>query len=150
MIRWFFSWVERLFNLWVHRHRLHIHELLKRSVYSYNVNGGVFNGCVIRVTRRVPLVEQEDLPEHLSSPTVLSTQSLVFRVVLCRSLSVLFFFWPLYCLPFFWWSLWCLQFNMSILVLRLVILPIIFANFFFLISYIFYREVDFTDVFYLS
>jgi hypothetical protein len=44
----------------------------------------LITGCVTRLTRRVPLVEQElhTLPEHLSSPPVFSgvrvTRSLVF------------------------------------------------------------------------
>ena len=52
-------------------------------------------GVVTRVTRRVPLVEQEllTLPEHMNSPPVFSgvrvARSLVFGVVFCRSL---FFF----------------------------------------------------------
>ena len=49
-----------------------------------------------RVTRRMTLVEQElfTLPEHMSSPPVLScvrvAPSLVFNVVFCSSLFVLF------------------------------------------------------------
>jgi hypothetical protein len=50
----------------------------------------------IRLTRRVPLVEQElpTLPEHLSSPPVFSgarvTRSLVVCVTFCKSLFVLY------------------------------------------------------------
>ena len=59
-------------------------------------------------------MEQElpTLPEHLSSPPVVSgvrvIQSLALCVVFCRSLLVLlfFFFWPLCCLSFF--DLWIL------------------------------------------
>ena len=49
-----------------------------------------------RVTRREPLVEQEllTIPEHMSSPSVFSgvcvARSLVFCVVFCRLLFVLF------------------------------------------------------------
>ena len=62
--------------------------------------------CVARVTRRVQQLEQEllTIPEHRRSAPVLSgtrvVLSLVFCVVLCRSLS--FFFWSLYCLSFFY------------------------------------------------
>jgi hypothetical protein len=70
-----------------------------------------------RLTRRVPLVEQElpTHPRHLSSPPVLSgvrvTRSLVFCVMFCRSLFVFlyFFFWPLCYLFWFWLHLWYLQ-----------------------------------------
>ena len=91
------------------------------------LNSRLITGFVTRITRRVPLVEQElhTRPEHLSSPPVFSgvrvTRSLVlyvcFVVVVvwefyvrltywgffCRSLFVLlyFFFWPLCCLFFF-------------------------------------------------
>ena len=65
-------------------------------------------GVVNRITRRVPVVEQEllSLPEHLRSPTdfigVRAARSLVFCVVFCRLLFVLLslFFWPLFCLSF--------------------------------------------------
>ena len=54
-----------------------------------------FTGFVPRVTRRVPLVEQE-LPEHLRSPPVFSgvrvDRFLVFCIVFCTSLFVLFLF----------------------------------------------------------
>ena len=71
---------------------------------------------VIRVTRRVLHVEQElpTLPEHLSSPPVLSgirnARSLVFRVMFCKPLFVCFFvFLSLYCqscsVYCFWWAL---------------------------------------------
>jgi hypothetical protein len=60
-------------------------------------------GFVTRLTRRLPLVEQEllTLPERLSSPPVFSGIS--FMCMFCRSLFVLlyFFFWPLFCLFFF-------------------------------------------------
>ena len=64
---------------------------------------------VTRVTRRVPLLEQELLPHpnHLRSPPVFSgvrvARSLVFSVLFCRSLFVILslFIWPLYCLFFF-------------------------------------------------
>ena len=65
-------------------------------------------GFETRLTRRVPLVEQEllNLPEHLSSLSVLVgflLLDLYFRYMFCRSLFVLlyFFFWPLRCLFFF-------------------------------------------------
>jgi len=55
--------------------------------------------CCITVTRQVPLEGQEllPIPEHLCSPQGFSglrvAQSLVFCIVFCRSLFVLFFFW---------------------------------------------------------
>jgi hypothetical protein len=64
---------------------------------------------VTRLTRRVPLVEQEllILSEHLSSPPSFwwgSCYSIFsFMCMFCRSLFVLlyFFFWSLSCLSFF-------------------------------------------------
>ena len=63
-------------------------------------------GFITRLTRRVPLVEQEllNLPEHLSSTPVLIMIRVTGSLVLCvcfvdRCLS--FFFWPLCCLFFF-------------------------------------------------
>ena len=56
----------------------------------------LITGFVTRATWQMPLVEQEwlNLPEHLTSPPVFSgvcvPQSLVFCVVFCRSLFVLF------------------------------------------------------------
>ena len=66
-------------------------------------------GFVSRLTRRVPLVEQElpTLPEHLSSPPVFNgvcvIRSLVLYVMFCRSLFFLlsFLFWSLCGLFFF-------------------------------------------------
>jgi hypothetical protein len=68
----------------------------------------LITGFVTRITRRVPLVEQEllTLPEHLSSPPVFSGISCYsifsFMSMFCRSLFVLLysFFWPLCCLFF--------------------------------------------------
>jgi hypothetical protein len=69
-------------------------------------------GFITRLTRRVPLVEQEllTLPEYLSSPPVLTGVRVTRFLVLCvcfvnRCLS----FWPLCCLFFclvFCWSFW--------------------------------------------
>ena len=56
----------------------------------------LITGFVTRVTRRVPLVEQELIthPQHLSSPLVFSgvrvTRSLVFCDKFCRSLFLIF------------------------------------------------------------
>ena len=64
---------------------------------------------VTSVTRRVPLVEQEllTLPEHLSSPLIVSrvraVWSLVFCVVFCRSLFVLFLL-PMVLSVFHWFT----------------------------------------------
>ena len=63
------------------------------------------SGFVTRLTRWVPLVEQEllNLPEHLSSPPVFSwvrvTRSLVLYVCFVDR-CLYFFFWPLCCLFF--------------------------------------------------
>jgi hypothetical protein len=76
----------------------------------YFPHSRLITGFVTRLTRRVPLVEQEllTLPEHLSSPPVFSgvrvTRSLVLYHYVCfvyRCLSFsTFFFWPLCCLFF--------------------------------------------------
>jgi hypothetical protein len=62
----------------------------------------------------MPHMEREllVLPEHLSSPPVFSgvrvARSLIFYVMFCRSLFVLFsfFFWHLCCLLFFDYGIW--------------------------------------------
>jgi len=70
---------------------------------------------LIRVTRRVPLMEQEllTLPEHPSSfphfGWVHVARSLVFIVVFCRSLFVLFLLAIVFSISGFWLSLWYLQ-----------------------------------------
>ena len=80
----------------------------------------LITGFVTRVTRRVPLVEQElhTLPQHLNSHLVFRgvhvTRSLFLCVILCKSLFFLlyFFFWPLCCLFLdfrIWLPLWYLQ-----------------------------------------
>jgi hypothetical protein len=66
----------------------------------------LFTGFVTRLTRLVPLLEQEllTLPEHLNSPPVFSsirvTQSLVLYVYFVDR-CLYFFFWPLCWLFFF-------------------------------------------------
>jgi hypothetical protein len=84
----------------------------------------LITGFVTRLTRRVPLVEQEllTLPEHLSSPPVFSAWGSCYSIFsfickFCRSLFVLlcFFFWPL-CSLFF--------FN-----IRILITPLVSSNF---------------------
>ena len=78
------------------------------STSWYFAHSWVIIGFVTRITRRVPLVEQEllTLPEHLSSPPVFSGISCYsifsFMSMFCRSLFVLLysFFWPLCCLFF--------------------------------------------------
>ena len=56
--------------------------------------------CLCRVVIDLPTI-----PAHLiSSPVLVEggvAQSLVFCIVLCRSLFIFFSFWPLYCLYFF-------------------------------------------------
>ena len=81
----------------------HIIQMFLSDLHSW-----LITGFVSRVTRWMPLVEQEllILPDHPSSPQVFSgvrvTRSLVLYVMFCRSLFVLlyFFFWPLCCLSF--------------------------------------------------
>ena len=80
-------------------------------------------GFITRLTRRVPLVEQEllTLPEYLSSPPVLTGVRVTRFIVLCvcfvnRCLS----FWPLCCLFFF--------------DLRILITPLVSSNFSYAIS----------------
>ena len=79
------------------------------QMYYTRIEGNKWCLDFIRLTRRVPLVEQEllTIPEHLSSPAVFSgvrvTRSLVLCVCFverCLSFSP-FFFWPLCCLFFF-------------------------------------------------
>ena len=72
-------------------------------------------GFVTRVTRRIPLVEQNllTIPEYLCSPLVYSgfrvARSLFFCVLLCRSLFILFLFVIML-------SLCCLSFVLRVLV----------------------------------
>ena len=79
----------------------------------------LITGFVTRLTRRVPLVEQEllTLPEHLSSPSVFSgvrvTRSLVLYVCLVD-----------HCLYFFFWLLCCLFF----FDIRILIAPLVSSN----------------------
>jgi hypothetical protein len=77
----------------------------------------ILSGVVTRLKRRVSLVEQElpTLREHLSSPPVLVTRSLVLCVMFCRSLIVL--------LSLFVWPWCCLSFD-----LRILINPLISSN----------------------
>jgi hypothetical protein len=63
-------------------------------------------GTVTRLTRQVPIVEQEipTLPEHPSTPLVFSGVRVTRSLVLCVcfvDLCLFFFFWPLCCLPFY-------------------------------------------------
>ena len=108
----------RHYNL-VNRYRISVLEMTTicstwRKHFVFFPYSLLNTGFVTRVTRRVPLVEQEllTLPEHLiSSPDfngVYVAQSLAWCVVFCRSLFVLysFFFWPLCCLSSF--DLWIL------------------------------------------
>jgi hypothetical protein len=99
----------------------------------------LITGFVTRLTRRVPLVEQEllTLPEHLSSPPVFTrvrvTRSLALCIMFCRSLFVLFlltivlsvllsFGHCVVCSSVFW-SLCCLFFD-----IRILITPFVSSN----------------------
>ena len=75
----------------------------KFFIYFVFLNHDLLPGLCLRVTPRVPLVEQEllTLPGHMCSHPVFIgvrvARSLVFCVVFCRSLFVICL-WPLYCL----------------------------------------------------
>ena len=106
------------------------HDLFNRYGFSVSDHGYVppvvrtYRACshappitrfVTRIKRRMPLVEQEppSLPEILCSPLGFSglrvPRSLVFCVVFCRSLFVIFL-----------WSLCCLSFDLRILITSFV------------------------------
>jgi hypothetical protein len=75
----------------------------------------LITGFVTRLTRRMPLVEQElpTVPEHLNSPTWGSCYSIFSLIwMFSRSLFVL--------LCFFFWSLCCLFFDIRFLIAPLV------------------------------
>jgi len=90
-------------------HLIHGYVSLVVSTSRSFPHSWLITGFITRLTRRVPLVEQEllTLPDHPSSSPVFNgvrvTRSLVLCVWFCRSLFVLlyFFCWPLYCLFFF-------------------------------------------------
>ena len=82
--------------------------LSKKSIASQSfTHARLITGFVTRLAQQVPLVEQDllTLPEHLSSPPVLSGDCVtrMLYICFCRSLFVLlnFLFWPLCCLFFF-------------------------------------------------
>jgi hypothetical protein len=62
-------------------------------------NDGLCSTFLTRLTRRVPLVEQEllTLPEHVISPPLFSGVRVTRFAVLCVC-CLSFFFWPLCCL----------------------------------------------------
>ena len=74
----------------------------------------LITGFVTRLTRHVPLMEQEllTLSEHLNSPPIFKWGSCYsifsFMCMSCRSLFFL--------LSFFFWPLWCLSFDLRILI----------------------------------
>jgi hypothetical protein len=80
------------------KHILHLSYMCKQILCSR-----LITGFVIRLTRRVPLVEQEllTIPEHLSSPPVFSGGScysiFIFMCMFCRSLFVLLYFFFGHC-----------------------------------------------------
>ena len=86
------------------------------------------NHDLTRVTRCGPLVKQElsTLPEHLSVPLVFSEVQVVpIFSFLCSVLFVLLFlyFWPCHCL--------------SLVDLRLLVIPVVFSNFSIMVCYVF-------------
>jgi hypothetical protein len=88
-------------------------------VYSHPILSSFITGLIIRVTRRVPHVEQELLthPEHLISPPVFSGVRVIRSLVLCICFvdhCLSFFFWPLCSLSFF--------------DLHILISPLVFSN----------------------
>ena len=128
------------FVLWhtTNDHYLHVVNTSRSFPHSW-----LITGFVIRVTWRVPLVEQEllTLPEHLISPPFLVGFVLLgfcSMCMFCRSLIVplFFFFLPLYCLSFFdlrilitsLWYLHTLLANCCSLLIRTYYKRIIFAS----------------------
>jgi len=110
---------------WLNRYRIAVSKTTKSPLICFICRKHVstsrsfphswlINGFVTRITRRVSLVEQEllTLPEHMSSPMVVSgvcvARSLDLCIVSCRSLFVLLFF--------FCWQLCCLFFDLRILI----------------------------------
>ena len=101
----------------------------------------LFNELVTKSTRYVPLVEQDlpTLPEHLSSPPVLSmvlvAQSLFF---LCSTLQFIvcpFSFWSLFCSSFFDLRLLITSFGIfKLLVIVLSVLPFTASDYLPLVS----------------
>ena len=103
----------------------------------------IWYSCRLIVTRRVSHVEQEQLllPDHVSSPPVISgvhvAWSLVFCVVYCRSLFVHLFFGHCVVCPSIygsWLPLWYLRFTAAdypfdTLDLRHLITPLAPSNF---------------------
>jgi len=104
----------------------------------------LYTGFVTRLTRRVPLVEQEllTLPEHLSSPPVVNGVRVTRSLVLCvcfvdRCLS--------FC-TFVFWLLWCLFF----FDIRILIISLVSSNssYSYSITAIFYRNTSHLGWFY--
>ena len=83
-------------------------DLLHTLTYRPTPRTKLITGFVTRLTRRVPLVEQEmlTLQGHLGSPLVYSGVRITRSLDLCvcfvdHCLSFCTFFWPLWCLFFF-------------------------------------------------
>jgi hypothetical protein len=92
--------------------------LVVSTAISFLIHDLLSTVFVTKVSRRVPLVEQEQLtfPVHMISPPLFSevrdARSLVFCAVFCRSLFFL--------LCFLFRPLWCLSFDLLILIIPLV------------------------------
>jgi len=90
-------------------HKDHIYDPLLVNNNQSLFHSSLITGFISRVTRRVPLAENElpTLPEHLGLLQALigvrGARSIVICVLFCRSFFVLLpvFFWPLCCLSFF-------------------------------------------------
>ena len=130
-------WDELIWKCYGHHHALVNHyeiyvlQMTKDSSVCHNhkpsfSHSRLFTGCVPRVTRRVPHVEQEQitLPEYLILPSVSCgvrvARSLVFCTVFCTILFVSFLF------PMYWFFFFFFFFFFE---LRLPITPVVSSSF---------------------
>ena len=100
--------------------------MLDTIIMEIVIHSWLITGFVTRLSRRVPLVEQEllTLSEHLSSPPVLSG----VRVTRSLVLYVCFVARCLFLLSFFFWSLCCIFF----INIRILITPLVSSNSFYI------------------
>jgi hypothetical protein len=115
----------RFFWFWIWPKNINVNEDHPRNIptkfcfmQTSSLREEDWNSRRLIVTWRVSLVKKELLtfPEHLSEPSVFSRVWVVhvFCAVFCRSLFVLFFFWPLYYLSFYLWLLITLWYRLAI------------------------------------
>ena len=92
-------------------------------IFTYTDVHISWSSCLLTVTRRVSLMEQQllSLPDHMTSLPVFRgirvARSLVFCVMFCKSLFVLFF-----------WPLCCLSIDLQILITTYVIFKLFFRD----------------------